>query len=216
MGIEIRKSPLPANQENWCAKDLELINHIEVFQHKAAILKKVESRLSKLKESMIEELIVCSPQLPPGTDVEKGQIARGENNNGFPFMSLDMPQNFSKTSFFTYRTLFWWGHYLGFSLILKGDKLGTYFQTLSENRKELSFQDIYLSLSPTPWEWRMENEFFIPVNSLSEQEWSEKIKLLDYMKIMRVYDVADDSFKELDWVQAGIKFWRDMTPITLS
>ncbi|HIE79157.1 MAG TPA: hypothetical protein EYQ03_00380, partial [Nitrospinaceae bacterium] len=60
-------SPLSFSQD-WCAKDLELINHIEVFQHKPAILKKVENRLIKLKEAMVEELTACALQLPPGTD----------------------------------------------------------------------------------------------------------------------------------------------------
>ena len=116
---------------------------------------------------------------------------------------------------FTYRTLFWWGHYLGFSLILKGDKLKTYFQLLSAVRNEPALHNVYLSLAPTPWEWRLEDEFSTLVSKLSEQEWSDKINLLDHMKIMRVYSIVDESFKELDWTQAGISFWRDMTPISL-
>ncbi|HIE80449.1 MAG TPA: hypothetical protein EYQ03_07435 [Nitrospinaceae bacterium] len=116
---------------------------------------------------------------------------------------------------FTYRTLFWWGHYLGFSLILKGDKLKTYFQLLSAVRNEPALQNVYLSLTPTPWEWRLEEKYFTPVGNIPEQEWSDKINLLDHMKIMRVYSIVDESFKELDWTQAGISFWRDMTPISL-
>jgi len=214
MGTENPENPFPSDFEGWCAKDLELINHLEVFQHKPTLLKKVENRLNKLKEAMVEELVSCAPRLPPGTDIEKGQIARGENHNGFPFLSLDIPQNFSKTTMFTFRTLFWWGHYLGFSLILKGEELKTCFQNLSTLRNEPPFQNIYLSLAPTPWEWR--EKYFTPVGNISEQEWSDKIELVDYMKIMRFYPTADASFKELDWTQAGIKFWRDITPISLA
>ncbi|MBT3184194.1 MAG: hypothetical protein HOG63_08420 [Nitrospina sp.] len=206
-------SPLEEN-ESWYANDLQWINHIEVFQHKPVILKKVENRLNKLKELMVEELNFCSVPLPPGTDIEKGQIVKGENNNGFPFMSLDIPQNFSKTAMFTFRTLFWWGHYLGFALILKGDKLPNYFQSLSSVRNKPAFENIYLSVSPTPWDWRM--EYFVPIADLSEQEWLEKTHLLDYMKIIRIYSTAEESFKELDWTQAGVKFWKDMMPISLA
>jgi hypothetical protein len=209
--MSIEKPDSPPIPQDWCTKDLELINHIEVFQNKPAILKKVESRLIQLKEAMVEELVPCAAQLPPGTDIEKGQIARGENHNGFPFLSLDMPQNFSKTTMFTYRTLFWWGHYLGFALILKGDKLKTYFQLLSTLSNEPHLQNVYLSLAPTPWEWH--NNYFTPVGNLPE--WSEKTDHLDYMKVLRIYSIADDTFKDLDWTQAGIKFWRDMAPISL-
>ena len=203
----------PEPSEDWRPKDLEMINHVEVFQNKPAILKKVESRLTRLKEAMTVELLSCASQLPPGTNIEKGQIARGENHNGFPFLSLDIPQNFSKTEMYTYRTLFWWGHYLGFSLILKGEKLKTYFQRLSDNCNEPPFQNVYLSLAPTPWEWHLNQQYFIPVGD--QQAWADKSNLLDYMKIIRFHSIADESFSELDWAQAGVKFWKDMTPVCL-
>lgn len=203
----------PSYPEDWQPKDLEMINHVEVFQHKAGILKKVENRLTRLKEAMVVELQSSVPRLPSGTDIEKSQIAKGENHNGFPFLSLDIPQNFSKTEMYTYRTLFWWGHYLGFSLILKGDKLKTYFQRLSATCAEIPFKDIYLSIAPTPWEWRMEKEYFISVSD--QQDWIDELNLLNYMKIMRIHSISDESFKELDWTQAGIKFWKDVAPVCL-
>jgi hypothetical protein len=211
--MSIIDTPKPETSEDWRPKDLEMISHLEVFQNKPAILKKVESRLTKLKEAMALELLPCVAQLPSGTNIEKGQIARGENHNGFPFLSLDIPQNFSKNEMYTYRTLFWWGHYLGFSLILKGDKLKTYFQRLAENCSEPHFQNIYLSQASTPWEWRLGQKYFIPVSD--QQAWTEKSNLLDYMKIMRFYSIDDASFKELDWTQVGVKFWRDMSSVCL-
>jgi hypothetical protein len=199
--------------ESWNTKDLEIINHVEVFQKKPVILKKVESRLNKLKEAMVVELLPCATQLPPNTDIKKGQIVRGENNNGFPFLSLDIPQNFSKNEMYTYRTLFWWGHYLGFSMILRGDKLRTYFKRLSANCKKPRFQDVHLSMTPTPWEWRQNEKHFTPVNHI--HVWAEKSNLLDHMKIIRFYSVADKSFEKLDWTKAGIKFWRDVGAVCL-
>ena len=211
--MSIIDTPKSKTSEDWLPKDLEMISHVEVFKNKPAILKKVESRLTKLKEAMSLELLPCVAQLPSGTNIEKGQIARGENHNGFPFLSLDIPQNFSKTEMYTYRTLFWWGHYLGFSLILKGDKLETYFQRLAENCSEPHFQNTYLSQAATPWEWRLGQQYFIPVSD--QQAWADKSNLLDHMKIMRFHSINDASFKELDWTQVGVKFWRDMSPVCL-
>ena len=110
----------------WSEKELRLVNHIEIFQNKPAILKKVEQRLVTLQKALEQEISLISADLPNGIDLVKNQIARGENHNGFPYLSLDYPQNFTKTEMFTMRTLFWWGHYLGFSLILKGKKLAIY------------------------------------------------------------------------------------------
>lgn len=203
----------PEACEDWNPKDLELIGHVEVFQKKPAILKKVEHRLTSLKEAMAIELLSCASQLPPGTDINKGQIARGENHNGFPFLSLDIPQNFSKTEMFTYRTLFWWGHYLGFSMILKGNQLNTYFQRLTDFCSEQPFQNLYLSIAPNPWEWRMDPKYFIPV--AEQKTWADKSSFLDYMKIIRFHAVTDESFKDLDWTKAGVKFWKDMGPVCL-
>lgn len=211
--MSIIDTPKAETSEDWRPKDLEMISHVEVFQNKPAILKKVESRLTKLKEAMTVELLPCVAQLPSGTNIEKGQIARGENHNGFPFLSLDIPQNFSKTEMYTYRTLFWWGHYLGFSLILKGEKLKTYFQRLAENCSEKTFQNVYLSQAATPWEWRLGQQYFIPVSD--QQAWTDKSNILDHMKIMRFHSINDASFKELDWTEAGVKFWRDMSPVCL-
>ncbi|GIS84140.1 MAG: hypothetical protein CM1200mP16_04400 [Nitrospina sp.] len=92
----------------------------------------------------------------------KNQIARGENHNGFPYLSLDYPQNFSqKKEMLTMRTLFWWGHYLGFSFILKGEKLSIYLERLIENCHKKSYKNIYVSIAPDPWEWEIIDENFV-------------------------------------------------------
>jgi hypothetical protein len=114
---------------------------------------------------------------------------------------------------YTYRTLFWWGHYLGFSLILKGEKLKTYFERLSKNCNESPFLDVYLSITPTPWEWHQDEKYFIPVSH--QQVWAKKLNTLNHMKIMRFHSISDESFKRLDWTQAGVNFWRDMAPVCL-
>jgi hypothetical protein len=201
------------NTDPWAEKELRLINHVEVFQAKPAILKKVENRLTALQKSLEKEITLAT--LPQGADLTRNQIARGENHNGFPYLSLDYPQNFSKTEMFTFRTLFWWGHYLGFSLILKGQHLENYVARLLENRNTESFNDIYVSLAPNPWEWELNDENF----SLSSQHNAENLQKtileLGYLKIIRVFPVTTEKFATLNWSQSGIQFWKDLTPVTL-
>ncbi|MBC8296333.1 MAG: hypothetical protein H8E55_11110 [Pelagibacterales bacterium] len=199
---------------SWAEKELRLINHIEVFQNKPAILKKVESRLIALQKSLEEEINPAT--LPQGVDLTRNQIARGENHNGFPYLSLDYPQNFSKTEMFTMRTLFWWGHYLGISLILKGKNLENYVSRLLENQNTEAFKDIYVSLAPNPFEWEINETNFSLIHQSNAKELKKTITALDYLKIIRVYPVTNEKFMTLNWTQVGIQFWKDLTPITLS
>ena len=200
---------------SWSEKELRLVNHVELFQCKPAILKKVENRFLALQKGLEKEIIPLATNLPKSLDLVKKQIARGENHNGFPFLSLDYPQNFSKTEMFTMRTLFWWGHYLGFSLILKGERLTIYLERLLENRKTEPFQDIFVCLAPNPWEWELNEKNYSLVSKSNTEEFQKIILELGYLKLMRVVTVTDAKFIDLNWTQTGVKFWKDLAPITI-
>lgn len=209
---------MKTNQENstyWSHNEWDLINVTEIFKHKPVILKKAESYLEELRSALTDELKTHPKSYPPDTDLTKGQIAKGENHKGFPFISLDIPQKFSKTEFFTYRTLFWWGHYLGFSLILKGPDLNTYLDRLKENRQDAACENVYLSQHASPWEWEFSKEYFAQVSELSKNEIQEVGARLQYLKLMRFFPVSDEAFPELNWTQAGVQSFRDLVHLVL-
>ena len=197
----------------WSEKELRLVNHVEVFQNKPTILKKVEQRLITLQKALAQEVNLISVNLPSGIDLMKNQIARGENHNGFPYLSLDYPQNFSKKEMLTMRTLFWWGHYLGFSFILKGEKLSIYLERLIENCHKKSYKNIYVSIAPDPWEWEIIDENFVLAPQLETEGLQKIVCSLDYLKIIRVFSVKSQNFKTLDWSEAGVQFWKDLAPL---
>ena len=199
----------------WSEKELRLVNHVEIFQNKPAILKKVEQRLVTLQKALEQEISLISADLPNGIDLVKNQIARGENHNGFPYLALDYPQNFSKTEMFTMRTLFWWGHYLGFSLILKGKKLSVYLERLLQNRHKKPYKDIYVSIAPDPWEWEIIDENFLLAPQLEIEAQKKIISPLGYLKIIRVFPVKNQNFKTLNWSQEGVQFWTDLVPLLI-
>ncbi len=195
----------------WTAHDLEMIGHREVFLHKPAILKNAEARLRELESAIAKELAQTAPALPPESKVEKGQLARGENHKGFPFLSLDIPQFFSKTEMFTFRTLFWWGHYLGFSLILKGAALNGWQDNLLAQRQEPRWQDVHLSTAATPFEW--DAKFLQPAATMPEAELRATVAEIDYMKLIRLFPVDGKGFADLDWTGAGLTAWRDLSKV---
>ena len=200
---------------SWSEKELKLVKHVELFQCKPAILQKAENRFGALQKGLEKEIIPLTTHLPKNLDLVKNQIARGENHSGFPFLSLDYPQNFSKTEMFTMRTLFWWGHYLGFSLILKGERLAIYSQRLLENYKTKHFQDIFVCLAPTPWEWELNEKNYSLVSKVNAREFQKTILELGYLKLMRVVTFTDENFISLNWTQTGVQFWKDLASITM-
>ena len=209
------KSADDIEPSSWSEKELRLVKQVELFQCKPAILKKAENRFFALQKGLEKEIISLSTNLPKNLDLVKNQIARGENHNGFPFLSLDYPQNFSKTEMFTMRTLFWWGHYLGYSLILKGERLAIYLERLLENRNTEPFQDIFVCLAPTPWEWELNEKNYSLISKSNAEEFQKTFLELGYLKLMRVVTVTDEKFMALNWTQNGIQFWKDLTPITM-
>ena len=209
------KSADDIESSSWSEKELRLVKHVELFQCKPAILKKAENRFLALQRGLEKEIIPLSPNLPKSLDLVKNQIARGENHNGFPFLSLDYPQNFSKTEMFAMRTLFWWGHYLGYSLILKGERLAIYSERLSENCKTEPFQDIFFCLAPNPWEWELNEKNYSLVSKVNAEEFQKTILELGYLKLMRVVTVTDEKFMSLNWTQTGIQFWKDLASVTM-
>jgi hypothetical protein len=213
--LEYSENAGDAEPSYWLEKELSLIRHVDVFQNKPTILKKAENRLIDLQKALVKEIPLIADSLPDGLDLFKNQIVRGENHNGFPFISLDYPQNFSKTEMFTQRTLFWWGHYLGFSLILKGKRLESYLENLLENRNVESFKNFYVSLSPDPWEWEINKTNYSLIDQISPDGLRKTILDLDYLKVIRVYPVEEEKFTTLNWTQSGLQFWKDLTPVTL-
>jgi len=198
----------------WSSHEMEMLNHVEVFMHKPGIMKKAERCLNALGDEMIRELARSKISFPPETKLQKTQLTRGENHKGFPYLSLDIPQRFSKTEMFTYRTLFWWGHYLGFSLILKGKDLPRYTDNLLKEKNDSPGSDVYLAAAPTPWEWGRTDQNFKNIHETSREELRQIIETIEYIKLIRFFPVSDESFAELDWVAQGVSSWRDLSRIT--
>jgi len=205
----------PEHSPNWSRQEWDLINVTELFKCKPAIMKKAERFLEELRSALAEELVHHSGPFPAETDLAKGQIARGENHKGFPFLSLDLPQKFSKTEFFTFRTLFWWGHYLGFSLILKGPELDNWVRPLKERRGQPEGNGVFISRHANPWEWEFNGENFVRVSELSPQDIESLADSLQYVKLMRVFPLCDQTFLQLDWKEAGLQTFRDLMQCVL-
>ena len=176
-------------------------------------MKKAEANLTALKQEVIKTLSQAPHPCPPESDIVKGQIVRGENHKGFPFISLDMPQMFSKSQMFTYRTLFWWGHDLIFSLILKQENQAPLIEKLIQLKEHPEWKDIQLATAPTPWEWEKDMKNFIPLFGTSDIKIRDAINSVKYIKLCRFYSLASSEFSKLNWADAGLATWKTLSSI---
>jgi len=197
---------------SWTVQEISLINTVDLFRLKPRIMKKAEARFDSMRTPLTRYCEDSGIEFPEGTDLIKGQIARGENHNGFPFVSFDLPQKFSKTEFYTYRALFWWGHYLGFSLILKGEKLPQFAKRLTEIQNEKEWSSVYYSTSP--WEWEMNDENFKSVSKTDPQLMLSQIEEVGILKLIRIYPVSAEKFADLDWEKLGLQAFKTFSTIT--
>ena len=198
---------------DWSPLEVKLLNTVDIFLHKPAIMKKAEANLTALKQEVIKTLSQAPHPCPPESDIAKGQIVRGENHKGFPFISLDMPQMFSKSQMFTYRTLFWWGHNLIFSLILKQDNQDPLIEKLIQLKEHPEWEDIQLAIALTPWEWEKDMNNFIPLFGTSDIKIRDTINSVKYIKICRFYSLASSGFPKLNWADAGLATWKTLSSV---
>ena len=197
-----------SDSPGWSPIEIKLFNSVDVFVHKPAIIKKAEANLIELKQVITEELSQAPHPCPPEADILKGQIVRGENHKGCPFISLDMPQMFSKTQMFTYRTLFWWGHDLIFSLILKEKNHAQLIHKLTLLKECPEWNDIQLATAPSPWEWENHPGNFTPISEISDKDIRETIESVQYIKLCRFHHLSDPDFPDLNWADAGLANWK--------
>lgn len=133
-------------------KESDLLFNTELFPLKRQVNQKIyilfEQIKLKLKDTEQHKQFI----FPTGTDSETGKISQGENYLSFPWVMLDFPKLFNKEDIFSFRTLFWYGHYFSFSLVLGGISAEIYLPLILKNRDYLKNMGLYFSIHEDPWQ----------------------------------------------------------------
>lgn len=133
--------------------ELALLSNPRFFEQKLQATEKLKQLMEEVRLVLLEEIRPEELIAPNATDFLKGQIAKGENYEGYPYVMLDFPKQFGKESIFTFRTLFWYGHALIFSVILAGTYLETYRRNLERHYEGLCEAGLYFGVDDV-WDWR--------------------------------------------------------------
>ena len=190
-----------------------LVQDTHFFRTKAIITEKVKEILHRLHGEISEELALSNLLAPDGVDLEKGQFVKGEHLLDFPYLYLDLPKIFTQSEKFTFRSLFWWGHFFIFAFILEGKYLECYKSNLLEAYDRIAAGGFSLLMTETPWEWRKEPQFLLEIRRDNRQKVASALASRSFLKIHRYIDLNHPDFLEGRIVQAGRETFRLMKPI---
>ncbi len=187
--------------------ELALLANPRFFEQKLQATEKLKRLMEDIRTALLEEIRPHELLAPIGTDFLKGQLAKGENYEGYPYVMLDFPKHFGKESIFTFRTLFWFGHALIFSVILAGKPLEDYrkkfalcYERLCEAKVQVGIGDV--------WDWRERAS-----RQLSQENKGELLQLEQpFLKVMKRFPPAILS-NEITVISEAKAFYQTVKPI---
>ncbi len=165
--------------------ELALLSNPRFFEQKLQATEKLKRLMEQIRTVFLEEIHPHELLAPLGTDFLKGQIAKGENYEGYPYVMLDFPKHFGKESIFTFRTLFWFGHALIFSVILAGTHLEDYRKKFARCYERLCEAGVQIGIGDV-WDWRERAS-----RQLSQENRGELLQLEQpFLKVMKRFPPA--------------------------
>ena len=190
-----------------------LIQDTHFFRTKAAVTVKVKEILRGLHAEIAQELAISKLLAPEGVDLAQGQLVKGEHLLDFPYLYLDFPKLFTQAEKFAFRSLFWWGHFFVFALILEGRHLDRYKSNLLEAYDRVAEGGFSLLLTETPWEWREDPQFLLEIRTDNRRAVASALAFRPFLKIHRYFHFSDPELLEGRIVQAGGETFRLLKPI---
>lgn len=111
------------------------------------------------------------------------KISKGENYQGLPYVILDYPRLFEGKNIFAVRTMFWWGNFFSMTLHLAGEEKNKYQEKIEKARERLARMNAFISVGADPWQHHFDTENYIPVGSLSIQNFLAHCWQHEHLKI---------------------------------
>ena len=109
--------------------------------------------------------------------------------------------------------LFWWGHDLIFSLILKQENLAPLVDKLIKLKDDSEWKNIYLATTPTPWEWENNTNNYTLLAKISKIKLRKTLETVQYIKLCRFHPLNHPKFSELNWPNSGLANWNILSKV---
>lgn len=140
---------------------MKLASEFDFFIIRESVLKKTETAFADLLLKYEKIISENGNFLPKEVFHSRGKISKGERLENCPWMALDYPRFFDKENIFLFRTLFWWGHFFSFNLVLSGHYSKPFLEPVLKNAAILNSRKFFLYTGNNVWENNLENKAFI-------------------------------------------------------
>lgn len=170
-------------------KELSLIQNTDWFFVKKAVIDKVYLLFSVYSKFVQNEML-SSSRFPEKALDSTPKISRGEQYLGLPYVILDYPKFFDKSSSFAIRTMFWWGNFFSITLLVSGE----YKKRIDQKALELLAQQhssLFLCISSSEWAHHFEPDNYIPLHQLKGHEISERLSSSTFIKLALKFPLTD-------------------------
>jgi hypothetical protein len=187
----------------FTADELQLITEKDFFLTKKRITEKLQLLFGRLNEQIHITNTMYADVLPVEITAIAGKISKGENYRGFPWMVLDNPRVFGKEDVFAFRSMFWWGNEISFTLHLSGKYLAV-IHDAPHKLQELLHKNYFFNVNSTPWEYHFEPENYRSLEDALQEDYIPHtrnfIKLSRKMSLEYIDDIPEH----------GIAFYKEM------
>jgi hypothetical protein len=197
-------------------EEVRLLADDRFFKVRSRVLARLNSAFERLRDRLMLQLGEGNYLTPVGADLSHGHVGRGEFLDDLPYVYLDYPRHFEGESYFTFRTLFWWGHEISFSLLLGGEYLAEYRQRLLRNVGILAALQVHVAATETPWDWRRGPGHTIPLAPGEEGTLLRLFRSQDFLKCSRFLSFEETEFRENRLDEAAVLTFRALKPLILA
>lgn len=169
-------------------KELELVSDADWILTKNAILQKVNQLLGGLQVKQQQYLKFHSDKFigkvpNPMAIGHSPKISKGENYKGLPYLILDYPRIFDRTTIFAIRTMFWWGNFFSVTLQLSGIYKKDAEEKLITSYKALGEKGYYCCKNDDQWEHNFETDNYVLVSALNKNHFENLIREKSFIKL---------------------------------
>ncbi|MDA0739965.1 MAG: hypothetical protein O2999_14005 [Nitrospirae bacterium] len=194
-------------------QEIQRLTDTSFFLNKATITTKIRQQLEQLHEVYQQELCQHSLLVPDQFSSEAFQFVKGEQLEHFPYQYLDYPRFYTRETKFAFRTLFWWGHHLIFSLILEGVHIRRYKENLFNRFSEIADRHVCLCLDNSLWEWKQGPGYTFEITRERKPEVAAVLANRPFFKLAMFIPFDDSVITSGNVDTKGLEALRSMLPV---